>query len=295
MLVRWSEPVGNPLKVSLVQGNVPQQIKWLPEQRQPTIDLYMGLTQQHWDSDIIIWPETALPVFYPPAKDFLTELAQQANKHKTSMLIGLRYVDTEHGSRHFFNSAVVLNGGGLSFYHKFHLVPFGEYVPLKWLLGDFLAFLQIPMADFSPSEQHKPVVTMAGVNAAISICYEDAFGEEIIDGLPKANFLVNISNDAWFGDSLAPYQHLQKAQVRALETERPMLRSTNNGISAVIDDKANLVAISPLFRLEVLTAEFQPMQGATPYSIAGNYLVLISILVMTIVAFRCRYSALNRL
>ena len=295
MLVKWSDPIGSPLKVSLVQGNIAQQIKWLPEQRQPTIDLYMDLTQQHWDSDIIIWPETALPVFFPPAKDFLTELAQQAKKHNTSMLIGLPYIETEQEHRRFFNSAVVLNDGQLSFYHKYHLVPFGEYVPLKWLLGDFLAFLHIPMADFSPSAQHNPVVAMARVNAAISICYEDAFGEEIIDGLPKANFLVNISNDAWFGDSLAPHQHLQKAQVRALETARPMLRATNNGISAVIDDKANLVATSSLFQQTVLTADFQPMQGSTPYSLAGNYLVLVSIFVMIVAALRYQYSAKNRL
>jgi len=293
MSVNWARPIGGPLKVSIIQGNIAQQVKWLPDQRKPTIDLYMRLTQQHWDSDIIIWPETALPVFFHQAKDFLVDLAQQAKSHHTSMLIGLPYLDSEQGHNRYYNSAVVLNDAGLSFYHKYHLVPFGEYVPLKWLLGDFLAFLHIPMADFSPSDKHAPVVAMSGLSAAISICYEDAFGEEIIDGIPKGNFLINISNDAWFGDSLAPYQHLQKAQVRTLETARPMLRSTNNGISAVIDNKAKLLAISPLFHQEVLTAEFQPMQGSTLYSLTGNYLVLAALLIMSVVGYRLPHRASN--
>ena len=286
MLVQWAQPVGQRLKVSLIQGNVPQEIKWIPQQRQPTIDLYTRLTRANWRSDIIIWPETALPAYYHQAEDFLKKLAAEARRHNSSLLIGLPYLDFNHGEKKYYNSAVVLNDGGIEFYNKYHLVPFGEFIPLKWLLGDFLAFMNIPMADFSNSDRHEPLVTMGQYKGAVSICYEDAFGEEVINGLPEANFLINISNDAWFGDSLAPHQHLQKAQVRSLETARPMLRATNNGISAVIDHKANIIGSLPQFEQGVLTVEFQPMQGATPYVVVGNYLVLMICYLMLIVGYR---------
>ena len=286
MLVEWSEPVGKPITASLIQGNVPQEIKWIPQQRQPTIDLYTRLTVQHWDSDIIIWPETALPAYYHQAEEFLKQLAKEARGKNTSMLIGLPSVEFTNGDKRYYNSAVILNDGNLALYHKYHLVPFGEYIPLKWLLGNFLGFLQIPMANFHHSDQHEPVVSMSGLKGAVSICYEDAFGEEVINGLPEANFLINISNDAWFGDSLAPHQHLQKAQVRALETARPMLRATNNGISAIIDHKANIIATSPQFEQHVLTVAFQPMQGTTLYVIFGNYPVLAIAAMMLLLAWR---------
>ena len=140
---------------------MPQEIKWIPQQRQPTIDLYTRLTVQHWDSDVIIWPETALPAYYHQAEEFLKQLAQDARQQNTSMLIGLPYVEFIDGENRYYNSAVILNDGDLSLYHKYHLVPFGEYIPLKWLLGDFLGFLQIPMANFHNSDKHQPVVAMS--------------------------------------------------------------------------------------------------------------------------------------
>jgi len=291
MLVNWSTPLGEPIKASLIQGNIPQEVKWIPSQRQPTIDLYTELTRQHWDSDIIIWPETSLPAYYHQAEDFLRSLAREAKTNNTSMLIGLPFLEFDQGERRYFNSAVVLDNGDIQFYHKYHLVPFGEYVPLKWLLGDFLAFLQIPMANFSRSDKHKPVVVMSGLKGAVSICYEDAFGEEVIVGLPEANFLINISNDAWFGDSLAPHQHLQKARVRALETARPMLRATNNGISAVINHEGKILKTSPQFKEDVLTVEFQPMQGSTLYVMLGNYPVLLLSVLMLLLAWRYKRIA----
>lgn len=286
MWVPWSTPFGQPIKVSMIQGNIPQEMKWIPSQRQPTIDLYTGLTRRHWDSDIIIWPETSLPAYYHQAEDFLRQLAREAHANNASMLIGLPYMDFSNDERRYFNSAVVLNNSDIQFYHKYHLVPFGEYVPLKWLLGDFLGFLRIPMANFSRSEKHEPVVTMSGLQGAVSICYEDVFGEEVINGLPAANFLINISNDAWFGDSLAPHQHLQKAQVRALETARPMLRATNNGISAVIDHDGNIMKTSPQFKEDVLTSEFQPMQGSTLYVLLGNYPIIVISTLVLLLAWR---------
>jgi apolipoprotein N-acyltransferase len=161
------------------------------------------------------------------------------------------------------------------FYHKQHLVPFGEYVPLKSLLGGFFAFFRIPMANFSEGGSEEKTLPVAGVHAGISICYEDAFGEEVIQGMPKANLLVNVSNDAWFGESLAPHQHLQMAQMRSLETGRAMLRGTNNGISAIIDHHGDIIGTSPQFREHVLTADIQPVSGSTPYILMGNSFVLL--------------------
>jgi len=285
-LISWSVPVGKPLKASLIQGNIPQEMKWRPSQRQPTIDLYSQLTFDNWESDIVIWPETALPAYFHQAEGFLRSFALKAQENKTSMLIGLPSAKEVDGENAYFNSAVILDQGGLQLYNKYHLVPFGEYIPFKWLLGDLLGFMNIPMANFKNSSKHQPVVNMAGLKGAISICYEDVFGEEVIHGLPEANFLINISNDAWFGDSLAPHQHLQKARVRSLETARPMLRSTNNGISAVIDHNANILGTSPQFKQHVLTVNFQPMQGSTLYVIVGNYLMLAVTVLMLFFGWR---------
>lgn len=271
--ISWTTPEGKVLKASLIQGNIGQDVKWLPEYRQSSIELYTQHTREHWDSDLIVWPETALPAYFHQAKPFLTELAAEAKQHNTDVLIGMPVLDAD-GSRRYYNS-MVLVAEPFSFYHKQHLVPFGEFVPLKSLLGGFFAFFRIPMANFSQGDSAENTLPVAGLHAGISICYEDAFGEEVIAGMPKANLLVNVSNDAWFGESLAPHQHLQMAQMRSLETGRAMLRGTNNGISAIIDHRGDIIGISPQFKRHVLTADIQPMSGSTPYIVLGNSFVLI--------------------
>lgn len=286
--IQWTQPIGHSLKASLIQGNIAQNLKWLPEQRQPSIELYTRLTQENWDSDVIIWPETALPAYFHQARSYLSHLAEEAKQHDASVLIGMPVLDVEN-ERRYYNSFVLL-GDEFAFYHKQHLVPFGEFVPLKSLLGGFFDFFHIPMADFSSGEREDNTLPVAGLHAGISICYEDAFGEEVIKALPKANFLINVSNDAWFGDSFAPHQHLQMAQMRALETGRPMLRGTNNGVSAVIDARGEIIATSPQFKQHVLTAAIQPMQGNTPYVWLGNYFVLVLCLCSLILPLWLRWK-----
>ena len=275
--VEWSEPAGRPITASLVQGNVPQNLKWSPEQRGPTIDLYTRLSREHWKtSDVVVWPETALPAYYHQAEEFLRSLAGEANGNGADLVLGLPVMTgPEYGV--YFNS-VVRVGETPQFYHKNHLVPFGEYIPMKSALGGLLDILQVPMADFSRGGEAQPLLDVAGHKTGVSICYEDAFGEEVIRGLPEAALLINVSNDAWFGDSLAPHQHLQMARMRALETARPMLRATNNGVSALIDHRGRLLAVSPQFEVFVLTGEVQPRRGATPYVLMGNFPVLLLIL-----------------
>ncbi|ADE16909.1 apolipoprotein N-acyltransferase [Nitrosococcus halophilus Nc 4] len=266
--VPWTMPVGKPLQTSLIQGNIPQAVKWQPEQVKSTLERYWRLTVKHWESDLIVWPESALTVFYHQVADgYLADLAAEAQAHKTDLLIGLPVFHQETGK--YFNGMLSL-GSQQAFYYKQHLVPFGEYVPLEEYLRGLIRFFDLPMSSFSAGPQGQPLLQAAGYPVATSICYEDAFGEEIIAALPEANLLVNATNNAWYGDSLAPHQHLQISRMRALETGRDLVRATTNGISAIIDAKGALQATTPQFQTTVLTGSVQPRAGATPYVLWGN-------------------------
>ncbi|HEC15815.1 MAG TPA: apolipoprotein N-acyltransferase [Sedimenticola sp.] len=279
----WTRAAGKPLRVSMIQGNIPQERKWLPEQFGPTLELYTGLTRANWDSDLVIWPETAVPAFYSRVDEgLLTPLEAEARSRDTDLLLGLAMRGP--GGGRYFNAMISL-GRQRDAYFKRHLVPFGEFLPLKGLLGPLIDFLQIPMSDFSAGPQDKVLLRLAGYPAGISICYEDAFGEEVIQALPQAAFLVNASNDAWFGDSLAPHQHLEIARMRALETGRYLLRSTNTGVSAVIGPRGEVLGVSPAFRQDVLTRDIIPMEGMTPYARMGNRAIVSIALAMLGLAF----------
>ena len=275
---QWTQPSGAALRVSLVQGNIPQDTKWRPELLQPTLDLYAGLTRARWGDDLVIWPEGAVTAFHHQVTDsYLAPLARTARAHGTDLLIGLPVMDLQ--TRRYYNSMLSL-GADEGFYHKRHLVPFGDYVPLaQWLRG-LIAALDLPMSGFSPGPEDQPLLAVAGRAAAVAICYEDIFGEELIRSLPRAELLVNATNNAWYGDSFAPHQHLEMSRMRALETGRYMLRVTTNGVSAVIDARGRIVARSPQFRTFVLTGEARPMQGATPYVRLGNLPVLLVLAAM---------------
>lgn len=283
--IAWTEPAGAVLRVSLIQGNVAQEAKWRRDALRPTLDLYTGLTREQWQSDLIIWPETAVPAFAHQVERLLLEpLAAEAQANQSELLIGIPQWDVGGGA--YYNSMLSL-GGERGSYAKRHLVPFGEFMPLKQWLQPLINWLQIPMSDFTPGDAPRPLLPLAGYMAGISICYEDAFGEEMIEALPQAAFLVNASNDAWFGDSLAPRQHLEIARMRALESGRYLLRSTNTGISALIDPKGKIQGYSPAFQQHVLNGEIVPMQGATPYVRVGNWaVVLLSSLLILMVSIK---------
>ena len=238
-----------------------------------------GLSESYWDSDIIVWPETAIPAFYHQAKHFIKSLDAVAELHDMALLTGIPYKDMD--KKKIFNSILLL-GKEEGLYHKHHLVPFGEYLPLDKLLRPLLYFLKIPMSDFSPeTNEPEPLVTKKA-SIGVTICYEDAFGKEVIKTLPQATLLLNVSNDAWFGDSIAPHQHLQIARMRALETGRYLLRATNTGISAVINEKGKIIARSPQFTADALSANVLTFQGTTPYVITGNWTIVISCLMIVI-------------
>ena len=285
---QWTHPAGEPIRVSMIQGNVAQHLKWKKDSFVPTLELYARLTRDNWQSDLIIWPETAVPAFaHQVERSFLQPMEEQAMKHKRVLLIGIPIWQQEENR--YFNAMLVLGEdtptGERQAYYKRHLVPFGEFMPLQSLLRPLIDWLQIPMSDFSAGESTKPLLQMAGYAAGISICYEDAFGEEVIEALPEAAFLINASNDAWFGDSLAPHQHLEIARMRALESGRYLLRSTNTGISALISADGEIVKRSPAFQQHVLSGDIIPLTGLTPYARFGNWLTIsvISIVLLVLI------------
>ena len=283
--INWTMPAQDqPVKVAAVQANIDFELKWDKSRRDIVYDTYANLTRQHWDSEIIVWPETAIPTFYKVAEqNFIPGFEAEVKDNESEVLAGIFTFDEE--TELIFNSMVSL-GGERQFYHKKHLVPFGEYLPFRWLLEIFQKFVNIPMSDLS-SGPGDYIVELRGIPVGVSICYEAAFGEEIIQSFPQAQLLINVSNDAWFGDSLAPHQHLQIARVRSLESGRYMIRATNTGISALIDDKGNIISRSGQFVKDVVTGTVVPMQGSTPFIIWGNWVVInISFILLLVIYFR---------
>lgn len=269
--IQWTRPAGEPFLATLLQGNVPQDQKWLPENQRATLELYALLTRQHWDARLIVWPETAVPMFFQQAKNSLAILKDEAEQHHADLLIGIPVADPE--GRRYYNAVVAL-GRESGMYFKRHLVPFGEFLPLRPLLGFVLDALDIPLSDFDRGQDGQEALHGAGYPLAASICYEDIFGHESRDGLPAAAYLVNLTNDAWFGDSIAPHQHVQMARMRALESGRYLLRATNTGVTAAISPRGAMISQGPLFQRAAVSAEIRPMQGATPYVIWGDWAVI---------------------
>lgn len=271
--VDWTRPRGEPIRVDLVQGNLPQITKWDPDQIQRRLELYAEQTLPRiGQSDLVIWPENSLTVFYHELADsYFAWIEEKLDGSGTELLVGLPVMDLDSGE---YYSSMMRFGPERQVYHKRHLVPFGEFVPLEGLLRGLIGFFDLPMSSFSRGASDQNLLSVAGERAAISICYEDAFGEEVIDGLPEATLLINGSNNAWYGDSLAPHQHLQISRMRAAETGRSLVRATTTGISALVDSKGSVYAASPQFETDVLSGRVQPMEGATPYVIWGNWPVV---------------------
>jgi len=265
----WTEPVGQPVSVALVQGNVPQEMKWRPEHFVRTLLAYRDLVATH-PAKLTILPETAFPAFLDqiPA-DYLAEMKALAQRQGGDIVFGA----ATGASGQYWNSAATLGTAPMQIYSKSHLVPFGEFIPAGFAW--FMAMAHIPMSDFARGPTAQAPFAVAGQRVAPNICYEDAFGEEIIRALPTATLLVNLSNTAWFGKSLAQPQHLQIAQMRALEAGRPMLRATNTGMTAVVAPDGIVQAALPPFTSGVLMAEVRGYQGMTPYARFGNWPAVI--------------------
>jgi apolipoprotein N-acyltransferase len=270
--IQWTTPDGAPTSVALLQGNIPQDMKWQPEKTRDTLETYARMAAAS-SAQLIVLPETALPLFESDLPDgYRAGLIDLGRRNGGDVLTGLPTGSLE-GAYH--NSVVSFGSAPGQRYHKVHLVPFGEYIPLKAVWGWVIEVLHIPLSDFARGAVDQRPLAIGGQRVAADICYEDAFGEEIIRQLPAASVLVNVSNLAWFGDSLAPWQHAQMSQTRALETGRMMLRATNTGLTAIIDAKGRLLAHLPLFTTGSLSGEIQGYVGSTPYVRWGNAPVLM--------------------
>jgi len=270
-LIDWTTPFSSPFSVALVQGNVAQDMKWDPEEAQRTLDAYFAQIKKS-QADLIVLPETALPMLISQVPDeYLKAITEHASQQQGDVLVGA--VELVDG--HYYNSMLSFGRSPTQIYRKSHLVPFGEFIPLKGIFGwIYRDWLNIPLTDLSRGSIAQQPLHIAGQRVAVNICYEDVFGEEIIRQLPDATILVNASNDAWYGESYAAHQHMQISQARALETGRMMLRATNTGATAIINHKGYVVEEAPHFATLALTGKAQGFHGSTPYIKFGNWLFL---------------------
>jgi apolipoprotein N-acyltransferase len=280
--VAWTEPAGEPVAVALLQGNVPQHLKWRDDVRARTLLDYHRMAVES-SARVVVLPETALPAFIdqlPPG--YLDSLREHARGRGKDILIGTVERDTSGERFAYYNSVVSIAGATRQSYRKRHLVPFGEYIPPGF--GWILAVLKIPLTDFSSGAPTQPPLAAGGILWAVAICYEDIFGEELIAALPAAGVLLNVSNDAWFGESLAADQHLQFSQMRAIETGRWMVRATNTGVTAAIDERGHVTGRLAQFTRGELVAQPVPRKGATPFVRWGNAATLALLAIAAAVA-----------
>jgi apolipoprotein N-acyltransferase len=277
--IEWSKPEGQAVSVSLLQGNIEQTLKFDPARYERTLETYARLADAS-KARLIVFPETALPRFLDGVDPgYLAQLAAIAKRNSGDILLG---VPTRRTREEFFNSVFAFGTSPPQVYHKVHLVPYGEFVPPG--LGWTLRMVNIPMSDFSRGQPAQAVLEVAGQRVGVNICYEDAFGDEIARQLPAATLLVNVSNVAWFGDSLAPAQHLQMARLRAIETGRAYLTATNTGITAAIDRDGRVTATLPQFTEGRLETSAQGYIGTTPYVIWRDWPAVVLALGVLVVA-----------
>ena len=280
----WTTPFGEPLRVALLQGNVPQDMKFDPARYARILETYARLAEGS-DARLIVLPETAVPRFLDLVDPvYIERLKAAAVRNRGDLLLG---VPVRDGPANYLNSVISLGVSPSARYDKVHLVPFGEFVPPGF--GWIVRVLSIPLADFSRGTTDQRPMAIAGQRVAVNVCYEDVYGAEIIRQLPEATLLVNVSNVAWFGDSLAPAQHLQIARMRALETGRVYLTAANTGITAAIWPDGSVRQRAKQFVQGQVDMEVRGYSGATPYVRFGDWpAVLLAVLALAFVALRRR-------
>ncbi len=286
--IEWTQPQGDPVSVGIVQANIPQEKKWQPSFLLPTLERYRQLSDELWQQDWIIWPEAAIPLTYHRALPFLEDMHQRASETNTGLITGILYDDRQTGKIH--NS---INGLGMAtgLYHKRRLVPFGEYVPLENWLRQTIQFFNLPTSIIHPGPAKQHGLQIGATRLAPALCYEVVYPDLVATSAINTEVLLTISNDAWFGHSLGPIQHMQMAQMRALETGRNMIRGTNNGISALIDHQGKIVKQSPQFIKTTLSGQVQPYTGTTPFmKWQSTPVIMLGFVLLGLLAIRYRKS-----
>ena len=279
----WTRAEGEPISVAIIQNDVPLIEKWDEEKNNQIIAEYMAKSQAHKNADLIVWPEAAIP-------DYIENIANtfwhEIERHPADFVFGVLHKDNPNGTTEYYNSVAAVSDK-IMIYRKQHLVPFGEYFPLQNIFGALIEMLNIPMSDFTAWTHPQLPLEAAGNKFAVSICFEDAFPNEWKNQIESAGALLNVSEDIWFGDSFAPHQRLQMARFRSRESERPMIRSSNNGLSSLINWKGGIDKLAPQFTQHVVTGSIQPRMGTTPYNIFGEkpILTLVGLLLLLGILF----------
>lgn len=275
--IEWTRPAGAPLSVALIQANIEQSRKWDPAHIDHTLATYRDLSYAQ-PADIILWPETAVPVLSSRAMPFVQGMAANLAQQGSTLITGIPVdqVDT-NGEMRIYNGIMVA-GAQPSQYLKHKLVPFGEYVPLEDLLRGVISFFDLPMSNFSRGPLQQEPLEAAGYRLAPMICYETVYPDFAGRLAARSELLLTISNDSWFGKSIGPLQHLQMARMRALESGRWMIRGTNNGVTALIDHQGQITARIPQFQQSVLRGDVQPRDGLTPWLRFGSWPLAVLVL-----------------
>ena len=276
----WSGESGDPIKVGLVQGNVAQMQKFDPAFFQKTMSIYRGLTEGMPAVDLVVWPETAIPRVIDGMPGVRESLETMAGEGGFAMLVG---TFTRDEAGRYYNALIGVPSS-IGIYRKRHLVPFGEYFPLRWLIERMPWLFEVPMSDLSPGRADQPPLEINGLTLGASICFEADFSRDIRGSVPSSGVLVTVSNDSWFGDSFSPHQHLQMARARAIEFRRPMIRATNTGISAMIDARGEVERMLATGTRGTLVAEVTPREGVTPLARWGAWPTLAAMLAVLLFA-----------
>lgn len=261
----WTNPVRS-YSVALVQGNITQEGKWRPENAEMIMERYAELSNPVWDREVVIWPEAAITLGQHQADAFLDAVASQA---QGALILGIPVVERSVQGWSSYNGAIAV-GDGSGRYLKRRLVPYGEYVPLEGVFRGLIGFFDLPMSTMTAGDRDQPNLRAGELELAISICYEIVYPDLVRLQAREAGAIVTISNDTWFGSSIGPSQHMQMARMRALENGRFLLRATNNGITAIVDERGDEIARLPQFESGVLTSEFRKHIGVTPFGRWGS-------------------------
>jgi apolipoprotein N-acyltransferase len=281
--IEWTRPYGKPLSVAVVQGAIPQDEKWLTDNLEKILEVYRALTRQAHGAELIVWPESAIPDLANNHVDFYGEVYREASARGSSLLMGTIRAEEnpKTGETDYFNSVLAMDRGtpGVGWYNKHHLVPFSEFFPVPDFIRGWLRLMSLPYSDFNRGAARQPPLEAAGQHISAGICYEDAYGSTQLPVLRTATMLVNVTNDSWFGRSTARHQHLQISRLRAWEAGRPMVRAANDGVSAVIGARGELLATAPEYAATVMRAQVQPRTGLTPYARTGNWPIVCLALV----------------
>jgi apolipoprotein N-acyltransferase len=282
--VEWTQPYSRPISVAVVQGAVPQDEKWIAENLRATLDRYEQLTRQAHGAKLIVWPESAIPDLANNHIEYYRDVYAEASARGSSLIMGtLRQdEDPKTGEERFFNSVLAMDRStpGVGWHDKHHLVPFVEFFPVPGFVRKWLKLMALPYSDFNHGATEQAPLEAAGQRIAASVCYEDGYGSTQLPALRTATLLVNVTNDAWFRKSSARYQHLQISRMRSMEAGRPTIRAANDGVSAVIGHRGEIITRAPEYEANVMRGELQPRIGLTPYAHTGNWAVISLALVL---------------